>query len=83
MPHRDQSGLPESQVAQGLLRRDSVIWRYLDLAMQTHSMPAPGDISPGFIAEANRCWRMVYDRICRRTTAPSRPLDGTLALPEG
>ena len=24
-------------------------------------MPEPGDVSPGFIAEADRCWRMVYD----------------------
>ena len=24
-------------------------------------MPEPGDVCPGFIAEAGRCWRMVYD----------------------
>jgi len=35
----------------------------LNLATQTHdSIPEPEDISLGSIAEANRCWRMVYDR---------------------
>lgn len=23
-------------------------------------MPLPGDVCPGFIAEPDRCWRMVY-----------------------
>ena len=29
--------------------------------MVVASMPEAGDASPGFIAEAGRCWRMVYD----------------------
>ena len=24
-------------------------------------MPEPGEVCPGFISEANRCWRTVYD----------------------
>jgi hypothetical protein len=25
-------------------------------------MPQPGDVCPGFMADAGRCWRVVYDR---------------------
>jgi len=30
--------------------------------MVVATMPRPDDVSPGFIAEAGRCWRMVYDQ---------------------
>ena len=36
-------------------------------------MPSPGDVSPGFIAEAGRCWRMVYDRNFQATHCAEPP----------
>ena len=36
-------------------------------------MPEPGDISPGFIAEAGRCWRMVYDNSFQATHCAETP----------
>ena len=36
-------------------------------------MPQPGDVSPGFIAEAGRCWRMLYDRNLQATHCDERP----------
>lgn len=35
-------------------------------------MPAPGDRCPGFIAEAGRCWRMLYDDNLQATTDARR-----------
>jgi hypothetical protein len=36
-------------------------------------MPEPGDVCPGFVAEAGACWRMVYSRLqathCSETAA--------------
>jgi hypothetical protein len=39
----------------------------------TATMPAPGDVSPGIIAEADRCWRMVYDHNLQATYCDERP----------
>ena len=36
-------------------------------------MPEPGDVSPGFIAEAGRCWRMLYDKQLQATHCDERP----------
>ena len=36
-------------------------------------MPEPGDVSRGFIAEANRCWRMVYDHNFQATHCVEAP----------
>jgi hypothetical protein len=35
-------------------------------------MPKPGEPCPGFTAEPDRCWRMLYDRTSRRRTAARR-----------
>ena len=50
--------------------------RYLRLVDR---MPVPGDISPGFIAEIDRCWRTIYDRNlqaahCRGSVELLRPV---------
>jgi hypothetical protein len=37
------------------------------------TIPHPGDVSPGFIAEAGRCWRMVYDHNLQATHRETRP----------
>jgi hypothetical protein len=63
--------------------------------MVADTMPHPGDVSPGFIAEADRCWRMVYDHNLQAThcadaprwTSPTalaegRPLVGGVACPD-
>jgi hypothetical protein len=43
-------------------------------------MPEPGDLSPGFIAVADRCWRMVYDRNLQATHCRGADVDGELAF---
>jgi hypothetical protein len=42
----------------------------------TATMPSAGDVSPGFISEAGRCWAMVYDHNLRRPTVPLVPCLG-------
>ena len=37
------------------------------------TVPRPGDVSPGFIAEAGRCWWMVYYRNLQATHCDERP----------
>jgi hypothetical protein len=41
--------------------------------MDAATMPTAGDVSPGFIAEAGRCWRMVYDHNFQATHCDERP----------
>ena len=36
-------------------------------------MRLPGEVSPGFIAEAGRCWRMVYDHNIQATHCDEPP----------
>jgi hypothetical protein len=36
-------------------------------------MPQPGDPCPGFMAEAGRCWRMVYDHNLQATHCRETP----------
>jgi hypothetical protein len=36
-------------------------------------MPRPGDVSPGFLAEPGRCWRMVYDHNLQSTHCREAP----------
>jgi hypothetical protein len=36
-------------------------------------IPHTGDVSPGFIAEAGRCWRMVYDHNLQATRCAEPP----------
>ena len=35
-------------------------------------MPEPGDPCPGFVAQPDQCWKMVYSTSCRRPTAARR-----------
>jgi hypothetical protein len=41
--------------------------------MDAATMPTAGDVSPGFIAEAGRCWAMVYDHNLQATHCDERP----------
>ena len=36
-------------------------------------MPAPGDVHPGFLAEAGRCWRLVYSEQLQATHCVGSP----------
>jgi hypothetical protein len=36
-------------------------------------MPSPGDPCPGFMADTNRCWRMVYDHNLQATHCRETP----------
>jgi hypothetical protein len=36
-------------------------------------MPEPGDVCPGFVAEAGECWRMVYSRQLQATHCAETP----------
>ena len=36
-------------------------------------MPSPGDPCPGFIAQTNRCWRMIYDKQLQANHCPDEP----------
>ena len=47
-------------------------------------MPQPGEVCSGFIAEPNRCWRMVYSRQLQATHCRERPSwTGRWFAPEG
>ena len=41
--------------------------------MEPAMMPSAGDVSPGFISEAGRCWAMVYDHNLQATHCDERP----------